>query len=200
MRPHLLPKSLLVTVLGGALLTGLGAPSAMAAAPASATAVAAMSDDAAEARFFEMNDLFWQSCAPDVSDSDGPALPPGDPIDPLPVDPYDPVRLDPTEQCVADRHARRVSKAFSGTDVTDHAALLTKLTGLKYPAARIHRVPDHLGEPRVRLDLRMGGDHVALQVTGTGLGVTTETFGASEGVSVTDVRLEPRPQPDEPTS
>ncbi|MDX2953249.1 hypothetical protein [Streptomyces caniscabiei] len=192
MRPHLLRKSLLVAVLGGALLTGIGSPSALTAAPASASAVTSVSDDAAEARFFELNDILWQLCQPDVSDDDGAATPPGDdPVDPVPVDPYDPVRLDPTEQCVADRHARRLSRAFSGTAVADHAALLTKLTSLNYPAARIHRVPDHLGAPRVRLDLRVGGDHIALQVTATGLGVTTETFGASSGVSVTDVLLEP---------
>ncbi|ULR52701.1 hypothetical protein [Streptomyces deccanensis] len=190
MRSNLLPKYVLVAALGGALLTGYGAPSALAAAPASAAAAASVGDDAAEARFLELHDLFWQFCAPDIGDGDGPTVPPGDgTIDRLPVDPYDPLRLDPTEQCVADRHARRVANAFSGTDVTDYTALLTKLTSLRYPAARVHRVPDHLGEPRTRLDLRVGSDHIALQVTANDLGVTTETFGASEGVSVTDVLL-----------
>lgn len=44
----------------------------------------------------------------------------------------------------------------------------------------------------------MGDDRAALEVTGTYLGVTVETFGASKGVSVTEMPLEP--QVDEPAS
>lgn len=106
--------------------------------------------------------------------------------------------LDVTEQCVADRNALRISKAFSGKDTTTYEAVQEKLTSLRYPAARIHRMPDHGGAPRARLDLRLGDDRAALEVTGTYLGVMVETFGASKGVSATEVLLEP--QVDEPTS
>lgn len=44
----------------------------------------------------------------------------------------------------------------------------------------------------------MGAEHVALEVTDIDNGVMVEAFGAPEGVSVTDVRLEP--QLDAPTS
>ncbi|UUU31632.1 hypothetical protein JIX56_17900 [Streptomyces sp. CA-210063] len=200
---HFLPKSLLAAALGGAVvLGGLGAQSATAA-QTSTVGVAAASDDA-EFRFFEMQDLFWQICAPDVEDSGELAAPSAtettsvDPIDPVPTDPYDPVPLDATEQCVADRNALRISKAFSGMDTTTYEAVQAKLTSLRYPAARIHRMPDQGGAPRARLDLRLGDDRAALEVTGTYLGVMVETFGASKGVSVTEVLLEP--QLDEPTS
>ncbi|MGW0844986.1 hypothetical protein ACWD26_33595 [Streptomyces sp. NPDC002787] len=188
MRPKSLPKSLLVTALCGIVLAGFGARSVAA------------SDDA-ETRFLVMTDLFWQSCAPDIdgnADLAAPAVGGTGQVDPVPVDPYDPVPLGATEQCVAERHARRVSNAFQGTDLTGYEAMQEKLTSLRYPAARIHRMPDHLGEPRARLDLRVGSDHIALQVTGTSFGVMVEVFGASEGVSVTDVLLQP--QLDEPTS
>ncbi|WP_328506338.1 hypothetical protein [Streptomyces sp. NBC_00391] len=200
---HFLPKCLLAAALGSAaVLGGLAAPSATAA-QTSTVGVAAASDDA-EARFFELQDLFWQFCAPDVEDSGELAASsatettPVDPVDPVPTDPYDPVPLDVTEQCVADRNALRISKAFSGKDTTTYEAVQEKLTSLRYPAARIHRMPDHGGAPRARLDLRLGDDRAALEVTGTYLGVMVETFGASKGVSATEVLLEP--QVDEPTS
>ncbi|MEU8653728.1 hypothetical protein [Streptomyces sp. NPDC048737] len=197
---HFLPKPLLLAALGGAVvLGGLGAQSAMAA-QTSTVGVAAASDDA-EARFFEMQELFWQFCAPDVEDSGELAAPSATEttsVDPVPADPYDPVPLDATEQCVADRNALRISKAFSGMDTTTYEAVQEKLTSLRYPAARIHRMPDQGGAPRARLDLRLGDDHAALEVTGTYLGVMVETFGASKGVGVTEVLL--KPQLDEPTS
>jgi hypothetical protein len=197
---HFLPKSLLVAALGGAMvLGGLGAQSATAA-QTSTVGVAAASDDA-EARFFEMQELFWQVCAPDVEDSGELAAPSATgttSVDPVPTDPYDPVPLDATEQCVADRHARRIAKAFSGTGTTGYEAMQEKLTSLRYPAARIHRMPDRLGEPRARLDLRVGDDRIALEVTGTYLGVLVQTFGASKGVSVTEVLV--KPPVDLPTS
>lgn len=149
---HFLPKSLLAAALGSAaVLGGLAAPSATAA-QTSTVGVAAASDDA-EARFFELQDLFWQVCAPDVeaggelAASSATETTPVDPVDPVPTDPYDPVPLDVTEQCVADRNALRISKAFSGKDTTTYEAVQEKLTSLRYPAARIHRMPDHGARP-----------------------------------------------------
>ncbi|MDH6622731.1 hypothetical protein M2271_000518 [Streptomyces sp. LBL] len=53
-------------------------------------------------------------------------------------------------------------------------------------------MPDFSGEPVARLDLRVGAERLALQVTGVNNGVMVEAFGAPEGVSVTEVRLKPR--------
>ncbi|MEU9996090.1 hypothetical protein [Streptomyces sp. NPDC050848] len=183
-------KSLLAATLGGVvLLTGLGAQSA-AAHQASTVNTAATSDGGAEARFLEMADLISQSCQPDVSDGlDAVAAEPT-PDSTMPVL-VDPVALTSTEECAAQKHQLRISKAFSGTDTASFEALRTKLTGLNYPAARIHRMPDFAGEPVARLDLRVGAEHLALQVTDIGSGVMVEAFGAPEGVSVTEVRLEP---------
>ncbi|MFF8611002.1 hypothetical protein ACF06X_34420 [Streptomyces sp. NPDC015346] len=51
-------------------------------------------------------------------------------------------------------------------------------------------MPDFNGEPVARLDLRVGAEHLALEVTDIGYGVMVEAFGAPHGVSVTEVRLE----------
>ncbi|MCX4780718.1 hypothetical protein [Streptomyces sp. NBC_01264] len=55
-------------------------------------------------------------------------------------------------------------------------------------------MPDHAGAPRARVDLRLFGSRLALEVTGTSSGVSVETFGATEqeGVSVADVRRKPK--------
>ncbi|MFG2771509.1 hypothetical protein [Streptomyces sp. NPDC048350] len=205
MRSNLFPKSLLAAALGGVVvLAGFGAQNATAdQAPMATTATAI---NAMEARFLEMADLFSQSCEPDVSSGvDGVASdsvadatgtePPPDSTLPVLVDP---VPLTSTEECVAQRHALRISKAFSGTDTATYEQLRRKLASLNYPAARIHRMPDFSGEPVARLDLRVGAEHVALQVTDIDSGVMVEAFGAPEGVSVTEVRL--APQLDAPTS
>lgn len=208
MRSTLLPKSLLVAALSGiVVLAGLGAQHATAAQTSvvgavGAVGVAAASDEDAEARFLEMADLIWQGCAPDLSETpDGVASSAvadtytvesaPDSVQPVVVDP---VPLDSTEECVARRHQLRIGQAFSGTntgtDTGTYEGLRTKLIGLKYPAARIHRMPDFNGEPVARLDLRVGADHLALEVTDIGNSVMIEAFGAPEGVSVTEVRLE----------
>ncbi|MET9542982.1 hypothetical protein ABZY16_36725 [Streptomyces sp. NPDC006553] len=203
MRSILLPKSL-VAALGAVALLGLGAQNATAAQP-SAIATVAASDDSAEARFLEFADLISQSCAPRVFDgvaalssaslaATATAEPTPDP--PLPVL-VDPVPLSSTEQCAAQRHQTRIGKAFSGAGAATYDEMRTKLTKLNYPAARIHRMPDFSGEPVARLDLRVGAEQLALEVTHIGNGVMVEAFGAPQGVSVTEVRL--KRQLDEPS-
>ncbi|WP_190086575.1 hypothetical protein [Streptomyces longisporoflavus] len=200
MRSTFLPKPLLAAALGGVVvLAGFGAQDATADQASAARTVAATSDAGAEARFLEMADLFSQVCAPDVSSgagADATAVEPP-PDSTLPVL-FDPVPLSVTETCVAQRHQLRISKAFSGKGPATYEEMRDKLTSLRYPAARIHRMPDFAGKPVARLDVRVGADHLALQVTGIPSGVMVEAFGAPEGVSVTEVRLQP--QVDLPTS
>ncbi|WP_405933548.1 hypothetical protein [Streptomyces sp. NBC_00827] len=208
MRSIFLPKSMLAAALGGVVvLVGFGAPNATAD-QTSVSIVATTSDDDAETRFLEMADLISQICAPDVSSSvdavasasavvaDTTAAEPT-PDSTLPVL-VDPVALTVAEECAAQRHQLRISRAFSGIDTATYAEMRDKLTSLKYPAARIHRMPDFSGEPVARLDLRVGAEHLALEVTDINNGVMVEAFGVPEGVSVTEVRLER--QVDPPTS
>ncbi|MGW3416371.1 hypothetical protein [Streptomyces sp. NPDC000888] len=206
MRSIFLPKSLLAAALGGVVvLVGFGAPNATAD-QTSVSTVATTSDDDAETRFLEMADLISQICAPDVSSgvdsvasasvADTTAAEPT-PDSTLPVL-VDPVALTVAEECAAQRHQLRINRAFSGIDTATYAEMRDKLTSLKYPAARIHRMPDFSGEPVARLDLRVGAEHLALEVTDINNGVMVEAFGAPEGVSVTEVRLER--QVDPPTS
>lgn len=198
MRSTSLPKSLLAAVLGGVIvLAGFGAQNATAD-QTSVASTAATSDASAEARFLEMADLISQSCAPDVSIGTADAAsasvadtvaaePTPDSTMPILVDE---VPLTAEEKCAAERHARRVSTVFWGTDTATYEAVQKRLTSLGYPAARIYRMPEFAGEPVARLDLRVGADLLALEVSGTYLGVMVEAFGAPEGVSVTEVRLE----------
>ncbi|MFI6015884.1 hypothetical protein ACIBAG_45190 [Streptomyces sp. NPDC051243] len=206
MRSILLPKSLLAAALGGvAVLACFGAQNATADQTSMVNTVAA-SDDEAEARFLEMADFISQSCAPDVSGgvddvasasvADTAAAEPT-PDSTLPVL-VDPVPLTATEECAAERHQLRISRAFSGLDTATYEEMRDKLASLNYPAARVHRMPDFSGEPVARLDLRVGAEHLALEVTDIDSGVMVRAFGAPEGVSVTEVRLEP--QLDAPTS
>ncbi|WP_143661919.1 hypothetical protein [Streptomyces glaucescens] len=104
------------------------------------------------------------------------------------------VPLPGTEKCYGDWHADRVVEAFKNTKATGYDAMRTKLTALDYPAARVHRMPDHGGQFRARVDLRFMGGHAALEVTGTGSGVIVEVFGApeTEDVKLTDVKRKPR--------
>ncbi|MGW1987373.1 hypothetical protein ACWCPJ_33750 [Streptomyces collinus] len=103
------------------------------------------------------------------------------------------VALTEAEACEGTAHADRVTGAFQGTATTDYAALLEKLTGLDYPAERIHRMPQRRGEPRARIDLRFMGGHLVLEVTGARDGVFVEPFGApeTEDVQVTDIQRTP---------
>ncbi|MCZ4514108.1 hypothetical protein O3Q52_39445 [Streptomyces sp. ActVer] len=74
----------------------------------------------------------------------------------------------------------------------------SKLPSLRYPAARIHRMPDLSGKSVARLDVRVGAGQLALEVTVIHNSVMVQAFGAPEGVSVTEVLL--KQQPDRPTS
>ncbi|MGW0708121.1 hypothetical protein ACWD4G_19570 [Streptomyces sp. NPDC002643] len=116
------------------------------------------------------------------------------------TEPVAEVPLGDVEQCGGTEHARRITEAFRDTETTGYEAMREKLTGLDYPATRIHRMPDHAGAPRARLDLRFMGGHLALEVTATSRGVIVEAFGApeTEDVRVTDVRR--KPNLDAPTS
>ncbi|MBC9711489.1 hypothetical protein H9Y04_02740 [Streptomyces sp. TRM66268-LWL] len=197
MRSTLLAKkSLVAAALGAFLLTGPGAQHATAA-PAGAVTVT----DDAEFRFLELADLIAQSCslsfptatsgtAVTSTATSGTAVTSTATSGTALTSTVDPVALTWDEECAAQRHRSRIHKAFSGTDLASYEALRDKLTTLRYPAARIHRMPDFSGEPVVRIDLRVGAGHLAVQVTGIGNGVMVEAFGAPEGVSVTDVRLE----------
>ncbi|MFI0965871.1 hypothetical protein ACH4S8_31430 [Streptomyces sp. NPDC021080] len=107
------------------------------------------------------------------------------------------------ETCAGTEHARRITEAFQNTPADSYAAVRARLKGLDYPGSRIHRMPEHAGAPRARLDLRFMGGHLALEVTGTGTdstgagtsSVTVESFGApeTEDVQVTDVERKPQP-------
>ncbi|MGW7045424.1 hypothetical protein ACWGDT_22510, partial [Streptomyces avermitilis] len=110
----------------------------------------------------------------------------------------DPVPLTASETCAAQKHQLRVSRAFSGKDTATYGEMLDKLTSLRYPAARIHRMPDFSGEPVARIDVRVGAGLLALEVTAINHGVMVEAFGAPEYASVTEVRLVRRVDP--PTS
>ncbi|KMS69531.1 hypothetical protein ACM01_35000 [Streptomyces viridochromogenes] len=183
-----------------------------------------------ELRFLEVMRRILQGCAPDAPDGSGGApkpedLPgyegeptprygpgetppsvPGDEADtPVPADstgprPVKEVPLTGAEKCNGSEHAERVSGAFKNTRTSAYEAIHRKLTDLDYPASRIHQMPDHAGAPRARLDLRLMGGHLALEITGTGNGVIVEAFGApeTEDVKVTDVRR--KQQLDAPTS
>lgn len=132
---------------------------------------------------------------------DAPRPPESTPSTAEPTPPEE-VPLTDIERCGGSEHAKRVSEAFRNTRTTSYPAMRKRLTDLDYPASRIHRMPDHAGAPRARLDLRFMGDHLALEVTGTGSGVTVEAFGAPEreDVKVTDVERRPKPKPNTPAS
>ncbi|MFF8974672.1 hypothetical protein [Streptomyces sp. NPDC014995] len=198
MRSRCLPKStrvksVLAATLGCVVLCGFGAQNAAAA-----------TDSDAEARFVQLTTGITDYCTPvppggggvvdDVSEpsSESEGI---DSTQPVPVEE---VPLTAVEQCAGEVHAERINDAFWQAGANgSYEALHAKLTELDYPASRIHRMTDSGGSPRARIDLRQwDGDHLALQVTGTYLGVMVEAFGAPEGVSVTEVRL--KPQLDEP--
>jgi hypothetical protein len=190
MRSNPLRKSLLVAALGGAgVLSCIGLGSAAAATAGDA-----------ETRFVELATSIRDYCTP-VRPSGGvidrPAAtssvsPSGNLDSAQPVS-VDPVPLNAVERCAGQQHQRRVHDGFWQAGANrSYEALHAKLTELGYPAPRIHRMPDFSGSPRARIDLRvLGGDHLAVQVTGTYLGAMIETFGTPEGVDVTEVRLKP---------
>nr|WSW65882.1 hypothetical protein OG461_06635 [Streptomyces sp. NBC_00995] len=217
----LLSKSLLTTALGSVVvLAAVGAQGAHATTSASATAttpaarhsaVRSTSRDAvartaraatvgtsareAEARFLELADLITQSCEPNAVSATGHRTPATAPALLVLVDP---VPLTPAEECAARKHQLRIIKAFSGAEQGTYAQMRAGLTSLRYSGARIHRMPNFAGRPVSRLDLRVGAEHLALEVTGIGHGVMVQAFGAPQDVSVTEVRL--RRQLDRPDS
>ncbi|MEU5256125.1 hypothetical protein [Streptomyces longwoodensis] len=135
---------------------------------------------------------------PDAHGDIAVALPAGAPRPPAPAAAPHPgapreVELTEAEACEGTAHADRVTGALQGTAPTGYPALLEKLTGLAYPAERIHRMPQRPGEPRARIDLRLMGGHLVLEVTSTRDGVVVEPFGApeTEDVQVTDVQRTP---------
>ncbi|MFE7598672.1 hypothetical protein [Streptomyces sp. NPDC057494] len=213
MRSILSPKPLLTAALGSVVvLAAVGTQSAHAAttrssatttAAASARASAAHASAArtaraatvvtsareAEARFLELADLIAQSCEPNVFSAAGHLASAPTPDSTMPVL-ADPVPLIPTEECAAQRHQLRISKAFSGKETATYEQMRDRLTTLRYPGARIHRMPNFAGRPVARIDLRVGAEHLAVEVTDIGHSVMVEAFGAPHDVSVTEVRLE----------
>lgn len=261
MRSHLLPKSLLLAVLGCVVLSGCGTRNATTGQALAGSAVSAVSTQDPKPseeeflQFLELMSSMPSSCAQEVADekgvsveelekledlkargvpprpeelpgweggpgprsfadgmssavphadggmeggpvplpSDVPPPPEPDP-DFTPADPYEEVTLNPAEECFGGDHVRRVSEGFKNTRTADYQAMQKKLTDLGYPAPYIHRMPDHEGAPRARVDLRLMGSRLALEVTGTSSGVSAEAFGASEeeGVNMVDVNRKPK--------
>ncbi|WP_031477734.1 hypothetical protein [Streptomyces bicolor] len=62
----------------------------------------------------------------------------------------DPVPLTATEECAAERHQLRISRAFSGLDTATYEEMRDKLASLNYPVARVHRMPDFSGDQQRR--------------------------------------------------
>ncbi|MFE5941862.1 hypothetical protein [Streptomyces sp. NPDC056480] len=151
----------------------------------------------AEARFLELADLIAQSCEPRVFTAARHVTSAATPDTTMPVL-VDPLPLTPWEECAAQRHQVRIGKAFSGTETGTYEQMRDRLTILRYPGARIHRMPNFAGRPVARLDLRVGADRLALEVTDIGHGVMVRAFGVPRHVSVTEVRL--KQQLDRPTS
>ncbi|MGW8762616.1 hypothetical protein ACWGN5_08965 [Streptomyces sp. NPDC055815] len=217
MRSILLPKPLLTAALGSVVvLAAVGTQSAHAATTTASARASAVQDASrpsavrttraakvatsarqAEARFLELAGLIAQRCEPNVLGAVGQVAPAPAPDRTLPVL-SDPVPLTPAEECAAQRHQLRISKAFSGKETATYAQMRDRLTALTYPGVRIHRMPNFGGRPVVRLDLRVGAEHLALEVTDIGNAAMVRAFGAPQFVSVTEVRLER--QVDRPTS
>lgn len=105
----------------------------------------------------------------------------------------DEVPLNTLETCAGQAHAKRITDAFRDAGTSDYTQLADKLTALGYPAARIHRMPDQSGSPRARLDLRVMGGRLALEIIATRSTAVVEAFGAPEheDVDLTQVRRKP---------
>lgn len=128
--------------------------------------------------------------------------------DPAPPEPNPATRPKPVQEvpltgvdkCSGREHAQRISTAFKSAKTAGYQEMHQKLTGLDYPASRIHRMANHAGAPRVRLDLRFMGSQLALEITRTSGGVVVEAFGASEEERVRVTEVERKPVLDAPTS
>lgn len=130
------------------------------------------------------------------ADGDIP-VPVADPASPAPElntpGPVNEIPLTGIERCSGAKHAERIVQAFGNKGPTGYQALARTLRSAGYPAERIHRMSDHDGAPRARMDLRVADGHLALEVTGTSRSVIVESFGAPTGerLSVLDVRRKP---------
>ncbi|MFI9746868.1 hypothetical protein [Streptomyces sp. NPDC052494] len=152
----------------------------------------------------------------DISETVGPEQPTESPEPvPLPPDLPEPPSAEPTyagppeevpltgiDKCIGDAHAERIRKAFGDTPPADYAELKKKLAALNYLPESVHRMPDHGGEPRARVDL---GEltlnvRMVLDVTATTRGVAVDAFGASveQDVDITEVKR--KPAADAPTT
>ena len=121
--------------------------------------------------------------------TDAPEPPSSEPVKTGPVEE---VPLTPVDTCAGAAHAERIRKAFDGASPADYAELRKKLTALDYLPESIHRMPDHGGKPRARIDLRdlSASGSLSLEVTATARGVTADPFGApvDQEVDVTKVK------------
>ncbi len=106
----------------------------------------------------------------------------------------------PLDECAGDAHAERILAAFDGTGPADYPALRKKLTSLEYPPSRIHRMPDHNGSPRARIDLRFMGNNLVLEITGTRHRVRVEPFGVPETDDVRITTVQRKRNPAAPAS
>lgn len=140
----------------------------------------------------EPGDLSVPLDAPEPPSSPEPAPTRSGPVEEVP--------LTATDTCAGDAHAQRIREAFDGAGPADQPALRTKLTALDYPPSRIHRMPDHAGSPRARIDLRFMGNNLVLEVTGTGGGVIVEPFGVPETVDVDVAEVKRKPGADDATA
>ncbi|MEU3689657.1 hypothetical protein [Streptomyces narbonensis] len=131
-----------------------------------------------------------------------PPEPPSSSPEPAPTrsGPVEEVPLTAIDKCAGDAHAQRIHEAFDGAGPADQPALRKKLTALDYPPSRIHRMPDHGGSPRARIDLRFMGNNLVLEVTGTGSGVLVEPFGVPETMDVDVAKVKRKPGADDATA
>lgn len=195
-----LSKPVTAAVLGAALALTAGTGAASAAAPAAKSPAKTSRVQVkagpeawrfvpAEPHFRKWAGNVVRSCGPartQTADTDRAqrAATAGTPV------PEVPLGLD--DQCVAHHHQDRIIRAFT-PGRTDYPALRTRLLALGYPAARIQQMRGPYGSPVARVDLRLPGSAMAVDVTGYGTLVTVEPFGvpASPDIDVTRVHREP---------
>lgn len=216
MRSPFFPKPVLAAALGCLILASCGAQKAADQTPTGSAMSANLAADDAELGFMELSTRLAQGCSPDTPDSATPedlpgdsqgyptsSAPPGTPDAdgdiPVPVESpaeltlpaqVNEVALNGLDACVGGEHIKLISSAFKGTGPASYQQMADKLTALGYPATRIYNMPEPSGSPRARLDLRIMGSRLALEVTATGSGVVAEAFGVpeQEDVSVAQVQ------------
>ena len=126
---------------------------------------------------------------------DTPLQLPGDATEPPSSGPAEETALSPLGRCVGGAHVERILNAFDGAGPAEYAELRKALIALDYLPEAIHRMPDHEGRPRVRLDLRATGviDNLVVEVVSTADTVLADPFGApvTQSVDVTRVKRKP---------